>query len=29
MNDQSEMLLDILQLSAEHNFEGITAGDES
>jgi hypothetical protein len=29
MNDQSEMLLDILQLYAEHNFEGITTGDES
>jgi hypothetical protein len=29
MNDQSEMLLDMLQLYAEHNFEGITTGDES
>jgi hypothetical protein len=29
MNDQSEMLLDMRQLHAEHNFEGITAGDES
>jgi hypothetical protein len=29
MNDQSEMLLDMLQLSAEHNFEGITTGDKS
>jgi transposase len=29
MNDQSEMLLDILQLYAEHNFEGIAMGDES
>jgi hypothetical protein len=28
MNDQSEMLLDMLQLYAEHNFEGITTGDE-
>jgi hypothetical protein len=28
MNDQSEMLLDMLQLYAEHNFEGITIGDE-
>jgi hypothetical protein len=27
--DQSEMLLDMLQLHAEHNFEGITTGDES
>jgi hypothetical protein len=29
MNDQSEMLLDMLQLYAGHNFEGITTGDES
>jgi hypothetical protein len=29
MNDQSEMLLDMLQLYTEHNFEGITTGDES
>jgi hypothetical protein len=29
MNDQSEMLLDLLPLYAEHNFEGITTGDES
>jgi hypothetical protein len=29
MNDQSEMLLDMLQWHAEHNFEGITTGDES
>jgi hypothetical protein len=29
MNDQSEVLLDMLQLYAEHNFEGITTGDES
>jgi histone-lysine N-methyltransferase SETMAR len=29
MNDQSEMLFDMLQLYAQHNFEGITAGDES
>jgi hypothetical protein len=29
MNDQSEMLLDMLQLYAEHNFEGIITGDES
>jgi hypothetical protein len=29
MNDQSEMLVDMLQLYAEHNFEGITRGDES
>jgi hypothetical protein len=29
MNDQSEMLLEMLQLCAEHNFEGITTGDES
>jgi hypothetical protein len=29
MNDQSEMLLDMLQLYAEHNFEGIMTGDES
>jgi hypothetical protein len=29
MNDQSEMLLDMLQLYAEHNFEGLTTGDES
>jgi hypothetical protein len=29
MNDQSDMPLDMLQLSAEHNFEGITTGDES
>jgi transposase len=27
--DQSEMLLGMLQLYAEHNFEGITTGDES
>jgi hypothetical protein len=29
MNDQSKMLLDMLQLYAEHNFEGIKTGDES
>jgi hypothetical protein len=29
MNNQSEMLLDMLQLYSEHNFEGITTGDES
>jgi hypothetical protein len=29
MNDESEMLLDMRQLHAEHNFEGITTGDES
>jgi hypothetical protein len=29
MNDQSEMLLDMLQLYAEHHFEGIMTGDES
>jgi histone-lysine N-methyltransferase SETMAR len=29
MNNQSEMLLDMLQLYAEHNFEGIITGDES
>jgi hypothetical protein len=29
MNDQSGMLLDMLQLYAEHNFEGITTGNES
>jgi hypothetical protein len=29
MNDQSGMLLDMLQLYSEHNFEGITTGDES
>jgi hypothetical protein len=29
MNDQSGMLLDMLQLYAEHNFEEITTGDES
>jgi hypothetical protein len=29
MNDQSEMLFDMLQLYSEHNFEGITTGDES
>jgi hypothetical protein len=29
MMDQSETLLDMLQLYAEHNFEGITMGDES
>jgi transposase len=29
MNNQSEMLLDMLQLYAEHNFEEITTGDES
>jgi hypothetical protein len=28
MNDQSGVLLGMLQLYAEHNFEGITAGDE-
>jgi hypothetical protein len=28
MNDQSEMLFDMLQLYAEHNFEGIMTGDE-
>jgi hypothetical protein len=28
MNDESEMLLDMLQLYPEHNFEGITTGDE-
>jgi transposase len=27
--NQLEMLLDMLQLYAEHNFEGITTGDES
>jgi hypothetical protein len=29
MNAQSEMILDMLQLYAKHNFEGITTGDES
>jgi hypothetical protein len=29
MNDQLERLLDMLQLYAEHNFEGITTGEES
>jgi transposase len=29
MNNQSEMLLDMLQLYAEHNFEGIPMGDDS
>jgi hypothetical protein len=29
MNDQSEMLLDTLQLYVEHNFEKITTCDES
>jgi hypothetical protein len=29
MNSQSGMLLDMLQLYAEHNFEGITTGNES
>jgi hypothetical protein len=29
MNDESEMLLNMLQLYAEYNFEGITTGDES
>jgi hypothetical protein len=29
MNDQSEMFLDMLQLYAEHNFKGITTGDQS
>jgi hypothetical protein len=29
MNDQSEMLLDMLRLYAEHNFEGITTDEES
>jgi hypothetical protein len=29
MNGQSEMLLNMLQLYAEHNFEGITTGNES
>jgi hypothetical protein len=29
MNDQSEMLFDVLQLYAEHNFEGIMTDDES
>jgi hypothetical protein len=29
MNEQSEMLLDMLQLYAEHQFKGITTGDES
>jgi hypothetical protein len=28
MKDQSELFLDILQLYAEHNFEGITTGEE-
>jgi hypothetical protein len=28
MNDQLEMILDMLQLYAEHNFEGIMTGDE-
>jgi hypothetical protein len=26
--DQSEMFLDMLQLYAEHNFEGITTGED-
>jgi hypothetical protein len=29
MNDQSEVLLDMLQLFAEHTFEGIATGDKS
>jgi hypothetical protein len=29
MNDQSETLLDMLQLYGEHNFKGIATGDES
>jgi hypothetical protein len=29
MNDQSEVLLDMVQLYAEHNVDGITMGDES
>jgi hypothetical protein len=29
MNDQSEMLPGMLQLYAEHNFEGIATGDKS
>jgi flagellar motor protein MotB len=29
MNDQSEMLLNMLHLYAEHNLEGITTGGES
>jgi hypothetical protein len=29
MNDQSEMLLDMLQLYAEHNLQGITTGNKS
>jgi hypothetical protein len=29
MNDRSEMLHDMLQLYAGHNFKGITTGDES
>jgi hypothetical protein len=29
MTDQSEMLLDMLELYVKHNFEGITTGDES
>jgi ATP-dependent helicase YprA (DUF1998 family) len=29
MNDQSEILLDMLQLYYEYNFEGITMGNES
>jgi hypothetical protein len=28
VNNQLEMLLDMLQLYAEHNFEGMTPGDE-
>jgi hypothetical protein len=28
MNDPSEMLLDMLQLHVEYNFEGITTGNE-
>jgi hypothetical protein len=27
--DESRMLLDVLQLYAEHNFEGLATGDES
>jgi hypothetical protein len=29
VNDQSEALLNMLQLYAEHNFKRITTGDES
>jgi hypothetical protein len=29
MDNQSEMFLDILQLYAEHHFEGSTTGDKS